>query len=111
MNNRTNQLMKKRKAIMKHRKDDQPETEVLILQEAGGSKIASETDASADGLTGSQRKLIEDLTRLQNSLRGPEILIDRTNYSRPFPPSPSRQDGKRYPDGEQSQEGPFGRTS
>jgi hypothetical protein len=38
-----------------------------------------------------QKELLEDLVRLQQSLRGPEDLLDRRGYSRPFPPRPSRQ--------------------
>lgn len=37
-----------------------------------------------------QNTLIEDLTRLQRSLQGPEIYIDRHSYGRPFPPQPPR---------------------
>jgi hypothetical protein len=95
---------------MKHtRKEEQQETEILIVQ-TEGSKLPSETDSPALDLRRSQRKLIEDLTRLQDSLRGPEVLIDRTNYSRPFPPPAPRQDGRQYTDGVRSQEEPFGRS-
>lgn len=34
----------------------------------------------------SQKKLVGELARLHHSLRGPEGLLDRGNYSRPFPP-------------------------
>jgi hypothetical protein len=37
-----------------------------------------------------QRRLLEDLNRLLDSLRGPEELLDGTSYSRPFPPRPHR---------------------
>jgi len=33
-----------------------------------------------------QRLILEDLTRLQHSLRGPEDMLDKRSYSRPFPP-------------------------
>ena len=37
-----------------------------------------------------QRRALEHLNRLFLSLRGPEVLLDRVNYSRPFPPRPPR---------------------
>jgi hypothetical protein len=36
----------------------------------------------------SQRQLLEDLARLRRSLRGPEEVLDKGSYSRPFPPRP-----------------------
>ena len=42
-----------------------------------------------------QRKIIENLSRLQRSLRGPENLLDRGGYSRPFPPAPPHQSKDR----------------
>jgi hypothetical protein len=33
-----------------------------------------------------QQELLADLLRLHQSLRGPEQLLDRGSYSRPFPP-------------------------
>lgn len=38
-----------------------------------------------------QKQLLEDLVRLHHSLHGPEGLLDRGNYSRPFPPPPQNQ--------------------
>jgi hypothetical protein len=33
-----------------------------------------------------QKKILTELARLHRSLRGPEGLLDKGNYSRPFPP-------------------------
>jgi hypothetical protein len=33
-----------------------------------------------------QKTILTNLARLHHSLRGPEGLLDRGNYSRPFPP-------------------------
>lgn len=41
-----------------------------------------------------QKELLENLSRLQHSLRGPEELLDRRAYSRPFPPRPPRHKEK-----------------
>lgn len=37
----------------------------------------------------SEKKVLANLNRLHQSLRGPEGLLDKGNYSRPFPPAPS----------------------
>jgi hypothetical protein len=34
-----------------------------------------------------EQKIIADLNRLHHSLRGPENLLDKGNYSRPYPPT------------------------
>ena len=36
-----------------------------------------------------QKRILDDLTRLQHSLRGPEEVLDKHGYSRPFPPKAS----------------------
>jgi hypothetical protein len=42
--------------------------------------------------SGQQRRIFENLNRLYISLRGPETLLDRVNYSRPFPPKPPKRE-------------------
>jgi hypothetical protein len=52
--------------------------------------IEADIDTQFRGLTDEpnrrQKHLLDDLNRLVDSLRGPEELLDRGNYSRPFPP-------------------------
>jgi hypothetical protein len=55
-----------------------------------------------------QREILEDLNRLQNSLRGPEDLLDRSSYSRPIPPK--RVSYGRGNSPERGPETPFGRA-
>lgn len=38
-----------------------------------------------------QKKALANLARLHRSLRGPEGLLDKGNYSRPFPPPVSER--------------------
>jgi hypothetical protein len=45
-----------------------------------------------------QRKLIANLDRLRRSLLGPEDLLDRTSYSRPFPPHRHQRKSGADPD-------------
>ena len=52
-----------------------------------------------------QRRILDDLTRLQHSLRGPEEALDKHGYSRPFPPKPSRHQK------EGGMQDPFGRAA
>lgn len=40
--------------------------------------------------TSNQAQIVADLERLYYSLRGPEGMLDKANYSRPFPPGPVR---------------------
>ncbi len=44
------------------------------------------------GRDGRQKQVFGDLLRLYASLQGPESVLDRQVYSRPFPPAP-----KGYP--------------
>jgi hypothetical protein len=55
--------------------------------------IQGDFDHFVDKPTNRQQVLLENLDNLLHSLRGPEHLLDRTNYSRPFPPKPPGQGG------------------
>jgi hypothetical protein len=41
-----------------------------------------------------ENELLANLGRLQQSLRGPEELLDRALNSRPFPPAPAKSNGQ-----------------
>jgi hypothetical protein len=42
-------------------------------------------------LTQQQKKMLNDLTRLYDSLQGPEDSLDHSGYSRPIPSAPNRR--------------------
>jgi len=41
-----------------------------------------------------EKKILANLNRLHQSLRAPEALLDKGNYSRPFPPPPPNPNPK-----------------
>jgi hypothetical protein len=59
--------------------DDLESTDKAILERLGGP------------LTAQQKKQLRDLSRLYDSLQGPEDALDQSNYSRPFPPVQQRR--------------------
>lgn len=73
--------MKKRKREMPNRNDEHSET---VASELGA--IPKDLQGVLGEPSGRQRRLIANLDRLRRSLLGPEDLLDRTSYSRPFPP-------------------------
>jgi hypothetical protein len=86
--------MKKRKPTMHERNDENLDARaVKALQKQATEETAIEHDLEyAFGRPNKrQRELIADLDRLYNSLRGPEQLLDRSNYSRRVPPKPHSQ--------------------
>jgi hypothetical protein len=108
--------MKKRKAIMTPtRKEEQLDNEVSHryeqvthrFEKEGSLIIQREMDPSVLDNKRRQQVLVEGLRRLQDSLRGPEDLLDRANYSRPFPPAPPRHDGRYAGEAERHIEDPF----
>ncbi len=95
-------------------KDEQIETEILKgveRVERGETVIQREIQDLPGQPTNRQRTLLEDLVRLHRSLRGPENVLDRGNYSRPFPPAPVvHKNGNPYVEGTRTSEGPFGQS-
>ena len=73
---------------LRHAMERLEATETAIQQEIGG--LVGKPDKR-------QKELLENLSRLQHSLRGPEELLDRRSYSRPFPPLPSRHHKEKTP--------------
>ena len=84
-----------------HNKEDVREI-VEIVKEV---VVAEKTDPAAQALEHEfsqflgfpdvdQKKILADLTRLHRSLRGPEGLLDKGNYSRPFPEVQHPAEGK-----------------
>jgi hypothetical protein len=68
------------------------EREILVTPEGSNAPeqvIAQELGALIGEPDRRQKELLEDLERLHHSLHGPEDLLDRGNYSRPFPPRTS----------------------
>lgn len=60
---------------------------------AASAAIQQELQGVLGEPSGRQRRLIANLDRLRRSLLGPEDLLDRTSYSRPFPPHNHRPKG------------------
>jgi hypothetical protein len=87
----TNAETKKRKANMSH--DDRglrTTVEKLEATEVAIEHDIHDIDETLGKPTAAQKQVIEDLTRLQFSLRGPEIQLDKHSYSRPIPPKQVR---------------------
>jgi hypothetical protein len=84
----TNAETKKRKANMSH--DDRGLRTAIEKLEATEVAIEHDIGEALGKPTSIQKRIIADLTRLQQSLRGPEIQLDKRSYSRPFPPAPVR---------------------
>lgn len=74
--------------------DERTLRNVVERVEAAEAAIQHEIGEVIGTPTRRQRELLDDLVRLQHSLRGPEDLLDRRGYSRPFPPRPSRYQRK-----------------
>ena len=74
--------------------DDRKLRKAINKLETRETAIQHELEAGG-ATTHRQRRILDDLTRLQHSLRGPEEALDKHGYSRPFPPKPSRHHNER----------------
>jgi hypothetical protein len=82
-------MSNKRKTTMSQ--DEKSLRHAIEKLEATETAVQREISAVIGTPDKRQKELLENLSRLQHSLRGPEELLDRRSYSRPFPPLPSRQ--------------------
>lgn len=91
------------------RKEEHVENDVTHRYENEGFSVSHrDPDASAYDSRRRQQIVVEGLKRLHDSLRGPEDLLDRANYSRPFPPTAPRDSGRYVTGAEGRHEDPFG---
>jgi hypothetical protein len=82
----TNSDSKKGKAAMSE--DDRVLRTAVGKLESTEKAIQEEISEVVGRPSRRQREIIEELSRLHHSLRGPEDLLDRRSYSRPVPPAP-----------------------
>jgi hypothetical protein len=86
----TGKKTRKRMAKMDRESTGNPEAnETIFVEESDAAEqtIADELCQFVDDPDSRQKKIMVELRRLHHSLRGPEVLLDRGNYSRPIPPA------------------------
>ena len=75
---------------MNERKDESDAVKALQKQATEETAIEHDLEYAFGEPNKQQQDLIADLDRLYRSLRGPERILDRSSYSRPFPSKPSK---------------------
>lgn len=81
----TNTELKKGKAMMNQ---DERVSRAAVGKPEPAEAALEELGEFIGGPTRRQKEIIASLSRLQQTLRGPEDLLDKRSYSRPLPPAP-----------------------